>query len=59
MNFNGTIIITDPCYIAENKDWGNGFNYDNMTISEEVGFSDNYIWAVSYTHLTLPTTSRV
>lgn len=44
MNFNGTIIITDPCYIAENKDWGNGFNYDNMTISEEVGFSDNYIW---------------
>ena len=44
MNFNGTIIITDPCYIAENKDWGNGFNYNNMTISEEVGFSDNYIW---------------
>lgn len=39
MNFNGTIIITDPCYIAENKDWGNGFNYNNM-----IGFSDNYIW---------------
>ena len=43
MNFNGTIIITDPYYIAENKDWGNGFNYNNMTISEEVGFSDNYV----------------
>lgn len=42
MNFNGTIIITDPCYIAEDKDWGKDFNYDTLSISPKI-FS-SYIW---------------
>lgn len=46
MNFNGTIIITDPCYIVKNdKDWGgvDGFDYNNNTVSPLTGIS-NYLW---------------
>lgn len=44
MNFNETIIITDPCYITKDRDWGseNGFNYNTMSISLDE-FS-SYIW---------------
>lgn len=36
------IIITDPCYFAKDKDWGEGFNYETLTINLPE-FSD-YIW---------------
>lgn len=40
---NRTIIITDPCYIAKDKDWGNGINYSNYSISLPQ-FTD-YLWS--------------
>ena len=42
-NFNGTIIITDPCYISKkNGDWGNSFNFYDKTINNELGFSEYF-----------------
>ena len=37
-----TLIITDPCYISLDEDWGTVFNYDDNVIESEI-FSD-YIW---------------
>lgn len=37
------IIITDPCYIAKNKDWGKVFDWEHYTI-EAPEFSD-YVWS--------------
>lgn len=43
MEFNGTIIITDPCYIAvDSNTWTNKFNSENFTIKLPE-FTD-YIW---------------
>lgn len=39
MKFNGTIIITDPCYIVKDNDWDKCDCGDNM---ERLGFT-NYI----------------
>ena len=36
------IIITDPGYFAKDKDWGEGFNFETMTITLP-DFSD-YVW---------------
>lgn len=45
MKIDGTIIITDPCYFAEDCDWGEEgrFDYKNFLIDPSLGFSD-YIW---------------
>lgn len=40
--FKGDIIITDPCYFAKDADWGDSFDYKNLTIDNE--FFHNYIW---------------
>lgn len=47
MEFNGTIIITDPCYVAKDEDWGKrdmsrSFDYANNKVNIDV-FTD-YIW---------------
>ena len=42
MDFNGTIIITDPGYFAKDEDWGNSFDYKKNTINHP-SFT-NYIW---------------
>ena len=42
MEFNGTIIITDPCYIANDNTWGTEFNYNDYTIS--LPEFTNYLW---------------
>lgn len=39
---NRTLIITDPGYISLDNDWGNGFNFENLTIS--VPEITDYIW---------------
>ena len=36
------IIITDPCYFAKDKDWGEGFNFEKMIINLPE-FTD-YVW---------------
>jgi hypothetical protein len=36
------LIITDPCYIALDKDWGESFNYDDYVI-DSPEFSQ-YMW---------------
>lgn len=36
------IIITDPCYIANRKDWGTSFNWDSYKITDPI-FS-TYLW---------------
>jgi len=43
MIFEGTIIITDPCYFVKDEDWGDGFNYDDYLINPDLGLTD-YIW---------------
>ena len=46
MKINGTIIITDPCYIAKDNDWDcndTGFNWETSKINPALGFTD-YIW---------------
>ena len=40
--FKGDIIITDPCYIAKDEDWGESFDYKNLKIDND--FFHNYIW---------------
>jgi hypothetical protein len=42
MKFEGTIIITDPCYISNDADWGREFNWEDYKINLPQ-FSD-YIW---------------
>lgn len=42
MEFKGTIIITDPCYISKDSDWGKSFDYESRIISHPC-FS-NYLW---------------
>ena len=47
MEFNGTIVITDPCYFAKDQDWDRedgGFDYTNYGIEEGLGFT-NFIWS--------------
>ena len=39
---NRTLIITDPGYISLDNDWGNGFNFENLTVS--VPEITDYIW---------------
>lgn len=42
-NFNGTIIITDPCYISKkNGDWGTAFNYNTGIINPGLGFTEYF-----------------
>lgn len=43
-----SIIITDPCYIAKDEHWGEEFNYDDLTISETLGFSDYLVEDTGY-----------
>lgn len=45
MEFNGTIIITDPGYFAKDSDWGedSGFDFTENTINPSLGFT-KYIW---------------
>ena len=43
MKFDGDLIITDPCYIAKDCDWGHGFDYVESKISDEFDFS-SYLW---------------
>lgn len=41
MKVNGEwIVITDPCYIAKDEDWGQGFDYYENSIDPSLGFSD-------------------
>lgn len=42
--FNGTLIITDPCYIADKRlnDWGKDFDYEIYKVRNPI-FTD-YIW---------------
>lgn len=41
MDFNGTILITDPCYIAKKGDWGTVINFTEKTMPSE--FFTNYL----------------
>ena len=41
MKFIGNILITDPCYVAKDDDWGNSFDYDNYKMPLEIG---SYLW---------------
>ena len=43
MEFKRSIIITDPCYFANDSDWGEGFDYESLIINDSLGFS-NYVW---------------
>lgn len=43
MIFEGTIIITDPCYFAKDEDWNDGFITQEYLINPDLGFTD-YIW---------------
>lgn len=43
MDFNGTIIITDPGHFTKDEDWGIGFDIEDCVIESSLGFS-NYIW---------------
>lgn len=42
--FNGTLIITDPCYFAKEEDWGEGkvFDYNEYCI-RDLGFT-KFVW---------------
>lgn len=47
MNFNGTIIITDPCYIATGSDWYDSkkFYYDDWALRKiNVPEITTYFW---------------
>lgn len=39
---NRDIIITDPCYIANRKDWGTAFDWDSYKISNSL--FTTYLW---------------
>lgn len=39
---NRDIIITDPCYIANRKDWGTAFDWDSYKISNPL--FTTYLW---------------
>ena len=43
MDFNGTIIITDPGHFTKDEDWGIGFDIEDCVIESSLGFS-NYIF---------------
>ena len=43
MEFNGTIIITDPCYISTGNTWGREFDWKTYTIS--LPEFTNYLWS--------------
>jgi len=43
---NRSLIITDPCYIAKDEDWGSSFDWDTDEIDSSLGFSD-YLWVPS------------
>lgn len=45
--FDGTIIITDPCYVSKDSDWGESFDYGNNIIDDS-NFRD-YIWEATGT----------
>lgn len=46
MNFKKTIIITDPGYFAKDEDWGDKFDFDELIIDKDLGFTD-YIWTTT------------
>lgn len=39
MEFKGEIVITDPCYISNEEDWGVGFDFIEEKIDPKLGFS--------------------
>ena len=52
MKFRGKIIITDPCYIAKENDWGVSVDYENYKMPEDFTtyiFSDTGVGDGSWT----------
>jgi len=43
---NRSLIITDPCYVAKEEDWGSNFDWETNEIDPSLGFSD-YLWVPS------------